>query len=41
MSSRLWVELHEKWQIEPVTEGRQLSPYHAAALAGARLVWSA
>lgn len=24
LSSRLWVVLHEKWQVEPITDGRQL-----------------
>lgn len=41
VSSRLWVGLREKWQIEPVTDGRQLPPYLAAAVAGALLVWAA
>lgn len=41
LSSRLWVVLAEKWQIEPLTDGRQPPPYLAAAMAGALLVWAA
>jgi hypothetical protein len=41
ISSRLWVTLHEKWQIEPVTEGRVLPPYLSAAVSGSIAVWLA
>jgi hypothetical protein len=41
LTSRLWVVLHEKWQLEVVVEGRQLPPYQAAALTVAPVVWSA
>ncbi len=41
LSSRLWVVLKEKWQLEVVVEGRLLPPYQAAALTAAREVWSA
>ncbi|OLF16199.1 hypothetical protein [Actinophytocola xanthii] len=39
LSSRLWVVLHEKWQVEVVTEGSLLPPYQAAALTAAHQVW--
>lgn len=41
LSSRLWVVLKEKWQLEVVVEGRLLPPYQAAALTAARQIWAA
>jgi hypothetical protein len=41
LSAQLWVQLREKWQVEPVTDGRPLPPYLAAAVAGAVTVWPA
>lgn len=41
LSSRLWVVLHEGWQIEAVVEGNPHPPYQAAALTAAHQVWTA
>lgn len=41
LSSRLWVVLREKWQLEVVVEGSLLPPYQAAALTAAHQVWAA
>lgn len=41
LSSRLWVVLQEKWEIEAVVEGSLLPPYQAAALTAAHQVWTA
>jgi hypothetical protein len=35
----LWVELGQRWPVEVVTDGRDLPPYQAAALAVAVEVW--
>ena len=39
LASRLWVELAQRWLVEVVTEGADLPPYQAAALAAAVQVW--
>ena len=39
LASRLWVELEQRWPVEVVTEGTDLPPYQAAALAAAAKVW--
>ncbi|MPZ80366.1 MAG: hypothetical protein GEV28_08210 [Actinophytocola sp.] len=41
LTSRLWVVLQEKWQLEVVVEGDLLPPYQAAALTAAHQVWTA
>ncbi|MFC3997498.1 hypothetical protein ACFOVU_16315 [Nocardiopsis sediminis] len=42
LSSRLTVDRREPWGVlEVVAEGGPLPPYQAAAVAAARLVWSA
>ncbi|MFB9239346.1 hypothetical protein ACFFWC_28065 [Plantactinospora siamensis] len=41
LSSELWVGLHEKWPVEVVAMGCQLSPYQAAVWSVAQPVWSA
>lgn len=38
LSSQLWADLKVKWQIEAVIEGAELTPYQAAAMAGAQFV---
>ncbi|MGX7824264.1 hypothetical protein ACTG9Q_04160 [Actinokineospora sp. 24-640] len=41
LTSTLWIDLREKWQIEVVVEGKLLPPYQAAALTAAHQVWTA
>lgn len=41
LTSRIWVVLQEKWQLEVVVEGTLLPPYQAAALTAAHQVWPA
>ncbi len=39
LASRLWVELARRWPVEVVTEGVDLPPYQAGALAAGCEVW--
>jgi hypothetical protein len=41
LTSGLWIDLREKWPLEVVAEDAVLTPYQAAALAAAQVVWSA
>ncbi|MET8089772.1 hypothetical protein [Micromonospora sp. NPDC005220] len=41
LTSKLWISLREKWQLEVVADSSPLTPYQAAALTAAHPVWAA
>jgi hypothetical protein len=40
LSAVLWTDLKEKWPMEVIAEGAELTAYQAAALAAAQLIWT-